>query len=456
MIHCQLNGVKLQMLLDSGAQVSIVEKSWVQTALPDVKIQPLASLLPNHPLKVTAANGTDVPFEGWIEVLLEITSSQHGSVSLYVPMLVSQQSVSSPLLGFNVIQEIIMGNGDQSDHISLVDLLSETLKVQKCNVESLISVVHTKSTGNIPEHPLVKVGKKGLTVHSNQICLIKCHIRAFPRGGEMLFEPTVKGDLPEGLELFPALINVPPGASKTVKIPIQNSTKHNIFLHPKTVLGLSEEITEYKPVNICPNTERVKQTDQSFCCTAQVSCDSQSEVKETLTAASSHARWHPNVNVDHLSESEQEMVRQMLYEQSDVFAREEGDIGCIPGLQLKISTTDNTPVQKAYNSIPRPLYKEVKEYVQNLLNRGWIRKSVSDHSSPVVCVRKKDNTLRLCVDFRDLNRKTIPDRHPLPRIQDLLDSLGGNSWFSILDQGSAYHQGFVSEESRHFTAFSIP
>lgn len=146
----------------------------------------------------------------------------------------------------------------------------------------------------------------------------------------------------------------------------------------------------------------------------------------------------------------------MLYEESDVFAREEGDIGCIPGLQLKINTTDNSPVQKTYNSIPRPLYKEVKEYIQNLLDRGWISKSVSSHSSPVVCVRKKDNGLRLCVDFRELNRKTISDRHPLPRIQDLLDNLGGNSWFSILDQGSAYHQGFVSEESRHLTAFSTP
>lgn len=81
---------------------------------------------------------------------------------------------------------------------------------------------------------------------------------------------------------------------------------------------------------------------------------------------------------------------------------------------------------------------------------------MSAHSSPVVCVRKKDNTLRLCVDFRELTRKTIPGRHPLPWIQDLLDSLRGNSWFSILDQGSAYHQGFVSEESRHLTTFSTP
>ena len=83
-------------------------------------------------------------------------------------------------------------------------------------------------------------------------------------------------------------------------------------------------------------------------------------------------------------------------------------------------------------------------------------KSKSPYSAPVVCVRKKDGTLRLCIDYRLLNQKTVPDRHPLPRIQDLTDTLGGYSWFSILDQGKAYHQGFVAEGSRHLTAFITP
>ncbi|RXN21780.1 Retrovirus-related Pol poly from transposon [Labeo rohita] len=83
-------------------------------------------------------------------------------------------------------------------------------------------------------------------------------------------------------------------------------------------------------------------------------------------------------------------------------------------------------------------------------------KSKSPFAAPVVCVRKKDGNLRLCVDYRLLNKKTVPDRHPLPRIQDLIDTLGGYSWFSILDQGKAYHQGFIAEGSRHMTAFITP
>ena len=113
-------------------------------------------------------------------------------------------------------------------------------------------------------------------------------------------------------------------------------------------------------------------------------------------------------------------------------------------------------MQKNYIFIPRPLYPEVKGYIEDLLNRGFIRKSKSPFSSSVVCVRKKDGTMRLCIDYRELNKKTVPDRHPIPRIQEALDSLGGKSWFSVLDQGKAYHQGFVGKKSQPLTAFVTP
>ena len=124
-----------------------------------------------------------------------------------------------------------------------------------------------------------------------------------------------------------------------------------------------------------------------------------------------------------------------MSEERDSFAKDESDIGCIPNLKLSINLTDNVPVQKNYVAVPRPLYPEVKAYIEDLLNRNFISMSTSPYSSPVVCVRKKDQTLRLCVDYRALNKKTVPDRHPIPRIQESLDNLGGNAWFSVLDQG---------------------
>lgn len=159
------------------------------------------------------------------------------------------------------------------------------------------------------------------------------------------------------------------------------------------------------------------------------------------------------MDLHHLTENQQAAVKMMLREECEAFAYDSDDVGCIPSLKMHITLHDTSPVQKTYMSVSKPLHKEVKEYLQDLLNKGWITPSRSPYSSPVVCVRKKDGTLRLCCDFRELNRKSVPDRHPIPRIQDMLDALGGSSWFSVLDQGKVYHQGFLDEESRPWTAF---
>ena len=164
-----------------------------------------------------------------------------------------------------------------------------------------------------------------------------------------------------------------------------------------------------------------------------------------------------DISLEGLTPHQKDDALKLLIEQQDAFARDNSDVGSVPDLQLKINVKDASPVQKNYVAVPQPLYPEVKSYIEDLLNRQFIRKSSSPYSSPVVCVRKKNKTLRLCVDYRALNaNKTIPDHHPIPRIQEALDSLGGCSWFSVLDQGKAYHQGYMSPDSQSMTAFITP
>ena len=134
-----------------------------------------------------------------------------------------------------------------------------------------------------------------------------------------------------------------------------------------------------------------------------------------------------------LSSQKRQHARDMLHRHLDIFSKNDLDVGNITDTSMKINLKDKTPVQQINNGVPKQLHAELKAYIEDLLNKEWIIQSESSYSSPVVAVRKKDGSLRLCVDYRRLNQKTIPDRHPLPRIQDILDQLGGNKYFSLLD-----------------------
>ncbi|KAI4293213.1 hypothetical protein PAPHI01_2487 [Pancytospora philotis] len=122
-------------------------------------------------------------------------------------------------------------------------------------------------------------------------------------------------------------------------------------------------------------------------------------------------------------------------------------------LEHRIETGNTAPISAKGYPIPYQWEEVIGTQVQDMLRTGIIRNSKSEWSSNIVPVKKKDGSLRLCVDYRPLNGATSKDEYPLPRIDWILDKLGKARFFSSLDATSGYHQIRVAEQDKKKTAF---
>ncbi|KAI3738440.1 hypothetical protein L2E82_28472 [Cichorium intybus] len=112
-----------------------------------------------------------------------------------------------------------------------------------------------------------------------------------------------------------------------------------------------------------------------------------------------------------------------------------------------------SPIARAPYRLAPTEMRELMSQLQELLDKGFIRPSSSPWGAPVLFVKKKDGSIRMCIDYRELNKITIKNRYPLPRIDDLFDQLQGADYFSKIDLRSGYHQVRVKESDVEKTAF---
>ena len=155
------------------------------------------------------------------------------------------------------------------------------------------------------------------------------------------------------------------------------------------------------------------------------------------------------------SSSSDPSLSSLLSEFSDVFPAElPPELPPAREVDHRIELTQSTPPnpRSVYRMSPSEL-DELKKQLDELIAAGFIKPSKSPFGAPVLFVKKKDGSMRMCVDYRDLNRITIKNRYPLPRVDELFDRLKGASWFSKIDLRSGYHQVRIHPDDVHKTAF---
>jgi hypothetical protein len=132
----------------------------------------------------------------------------------------------------------------------------------------------------------------------------------------------------------------------------------------------------------------------------------------------------------------------------------------VPGLPLRRDIEFSKELSPGVVLVSRTPYKmstlklvELKLQLKEMMDKGYIQPNMSPWGALVLFMKKKDGTLRLCIDYRKLNKVTIKNKYPLPRNNDLFDQLGGASIFSKMDLRYGYHQVRIKVEDIHKTSF---
>ena len=132
----------------------------------------------------------------------------------------------------------------------------------------------------------------------------------------------------------------------------------------------------------------------------------------------------------------------------------------IPGkanvIEHKIDLTDDRPIRCKPCSLPYAKRGEIRDEIKNMMDNGIVRESSSPYASPLVVVKKKDGSNRMCVDYRKLNLVTVADPAPMTTAEVLFGKLGKCHYYSTIDLSKRYWKIPVTEEDMHKTAFLTP
>ena len=400
-ITVSLSSNKCMALLDTGSQVTTLSKSFFSKHFQDCELQSCRSVL-----RIEGAGGDTIPYHGFFITTLEMPTNSGLPFSIEVPIFVvddTEYNKGVPLtIGSNILapwsERVIINDKDVSGKIRTVCMVLQMRKRHLESSQGVLGHLFAPEDVKIPAHT---------GTHVSAVTSIAIPI---PKQAGL-----VQGE--DGIPVVPGVVEVSQGPGE-FSIEIVNSSDKAIRIEKGQLVG----------------------TIQS------VQIKFQEEDSDT-------AKFLSQFNFSSLSDADAEELKTFLVSHRSSFAMNVEEMGTTD-IEHGIHLTDPLPFKQKVRPIPPGLYEEVKSHLAELHSAGVIEPSNSPYSSNMVFVRKKDGSLRLCVDYRQLNAKTKRDAYEIPRIETLLEAMQGAKYFASLDLFSGYHQVPMAEDAKEYTAFN--
>jgi len=413
-------------LLDTGSCISSISKQFYEDHLSHLELKSLDNLL-----KIQCADGNNLPYLGYIEARLYtddgVPDSKAQDCLFLITPDTSYSGTTPVLIGTNILNEVIQDchktHGQQ--YLQRCKLKTPWYLAFRC-----IAIREKELKKNSDRLGLIRCAEVSkITLGPNETKYIHGYIdkELEYHSTCAIIQETESSTLPDYIDIASGVIHYNYKKNDKVTVNISNLTTNTVTISPKAI------IAEIQPVDVDQTVLDDLNDDQP---------------PEDETFSKIHIE-------EELNAEKKEMLMELLNKHKDIFSKGDTDIGHCDKIKHRIDLTDDVPFKVPYRRIPPSMIDEVRKHLEQLLSSGIIEKSKSPFASAVVLVRKKNGSLRLCVDYRLLNRKTIKDAYALPRIEEIFDILHGARYFSTLDMKAGYHQVPIEESHKERTAFTV-
>ena len=434
----KVNGTGATALVDSGSQVTIISETFYKKYLTSVPLEQ-----PSIDLVINGAGGHKVPYLGCVRVSMELPEDIAGTREI-----IDTIAVVSPDTPFSTRVPIIVGTNTIRRLASAYQLLSGD-KEQRTRLRCEMVFACNEAIGNKDGRlASVRLVGKAVTIPAQSVMDLKGSTdldQLATRDAVLIQEPIVDA-LPDGLAVLASKVST--DTLSRMRVTVVNSSDVPIKLKKKQVIADVCMIrAEYAVTHILQ----------------QMKEDCNPQGKETFERAQTETEKTDNHDVlrsklkfdENVDPVWKASFTDKLLMYSDVFAMSEFDIGKTD-VTHDIELMQGPQIRARPRPIPPQDLEDVRHHIQELLDANIIKPSSSPFASPIVLVRKKTGQLRLCIDYRAVNARTIRDSYTVPKIEDLLRTLTGAQYFSSMDLSKAYYQVPLTERAKKISAFITP
>ena len=414
----EVQGVPAVGIVDTGADISIMGADLFKTIAAATKmkkrhlkpVDKAAFTYDNRPIKLNGKLELDIVFGG--------------------------KTVTTPIyLKMDAGDQLLLSEGICS-HLGIVSyhpsVMSKKRGTPPAKQPVRVPIVHVRLVESVSVPPLRSVPVQVRLDGSGCI------------EGPFLVEPMVDAcDTQLPVQVHGSLLNVNP--SKPFQILIQNPTGFTQRIESDTEVGLAAEASQVIEQEVDPQDR-----------TPTTSATVEGATVKVVSGVSQRKKKLASLLFDEgqaMKWQDRDRLYSLLLSNHSVFALDTDERGETSMVQMEITMSDAAPKKQPARRTPFAVRGEVARQLREMQENGVISPSSSPWASPVVLVRKKDGSLRFCIDYRELNSLTKADTFPLPRIDDLLDQLDKAKYFSTLDLASGFWQVRVHPNSIEKTAF---